>query len=494
VVVGGGITGLVAAYRLAKSSNGVPIDVTLLEASRTLGGKLRTIEVGGARVEAGADSFVVRKPWAVDLCKELGLHAQLVIPGASGAFVWVRGRLVPFPEPSAFGIPTTVGELVRWPGLSLGGRARAALDLWRRRRRRGDEDESLGSLVSRRLGREALRALVAPLLAGLYAGDPDRLSVQATFPELQRWERDHGSLIRGARASLKGGARASERTEESERTARQAARTPIFTTVWGGLSRLTDALAEAIGPDRIHLGSPVTEIAPNGARSRVVAGGRRFEADAVVIAAPSFEAASIVRSIAPDAAAELAAIPYASTAVAILVYPRGTADGLPGGTGFVVADRPEGTRAAPGPAITACTWLSRKWPEDSFGDRAVVRCFVGRAGDEAALGLSDDELVERVVADVERVTPIGARPEARAVIRWERSMPQYEVGHVGRVQRIRAAMAIAPGLIVCGSALDGVGIADCVRQAGEAAAEVRSYLHRTAREGPPQRTHEEVIR
>src|SRR5205085_5794168 len=180
VVVGGGITGLVAAYRLAKSSNGVPIDVTLLEASRTLGGKLRTIEVGGARVEAGADSFVVRKPWAVDLCKELGLHAQLVIPGASGAFVWVRGRLVPFPEPSAFGIPTTVGELVRWPGLSLGGRARAALDLWRRRRRRGDEDESLGSLVSRRLGREALRALVAPLLAGLYAGDPDRLSVQAT--------------------------------------------------------------------------------------------------------------------------------------------------------------------------------------------------------------------------------------------------------------------------------------------------------------------------
>src|SRR5439155_6574532 len=232
-----------------------------------------------------------------------GLHAQLVIPAASGACVWVRDRLVPFPEPSAFGIPATPGELLRWPGLSVGGRARAVLDLWKRPRRR-EEDESIGSLVSRRLGREAMRALVAPLLAGLYAGDPDRLSVQATFPELQRWERDHGSLIRGARASLKGGARASERTEESERTARQAARTPIFTTVWGGLSRLTDALAEAIGPDRIHLGSPVTEIAPNGARSRVVAGGRRFEADAVVIAAPSFEAASIVRSIAPDAAAE----------------------------------------------------------------------------------------------------------------------------------------------------------------------------------------------
>jgi oxygen-dependent protoporphyrinogen oxidase len=489
VVIGGGITGLVAAYRLAASSNGMPIDVTLLEASGLLGGKIRTVDVGGARVEGGADSFVVRKPWAVELCKELGLHAQLVIPGASGAFVWARDRLVPFPEPSAFGVPASLGVLLRCGGLSRAGRLRAALDLWKRPRR-DDRDESLGSMVSRRLGREAMRTLVAPLLAGLHAGKPERLSVQATFPELQRWERDHGSLIRGAKAALKGGARASERTAESERAAQQAARTPMFTTVWGGLSRLTDGLAEAIGRDRIRASSPASEVTRDGDRYTVLAAGGRVEADAVVLATPAFEAAALVRPLVPEAADELGAIPYASSAVVTLVYPQGTAERLPRGTGFVVAGDPSDL------AITACTWLSRKWPDDSFADRAVVRCFVGRAGDEAALALPDEELAERVIADVERTSPVGARPEARSVIRWNRSMPQYEVGHRARVDRIRAGLRRAPGLFARGSAFDGVGIADCIRQATETAAEVRAYLHETAQRGEPphQRTHEEVIR
>jgi protoporphyrinogen/coproporphyrinogen III oxidase len=486
VVVGGGITGLVAAYRLARSSNGMPIDVTLLEASDRLGGKLRTVDVGGMSLESGADSFVVRKPWAVELCKELGLHAQLVIPGASGAFVYGRDRLSPFPRQSAFGIPVSATELLRWPGMSRRGRWRALLDLWKRQSK-ATEDESIGSLVARRMGTEALDALVAPLLAGLHAGDPYRLSVDATFPEIRAWERAHGSLIRGARASLKGGARASERTEESERRAREAAHAPMFTTVWGGLTRLVETLAAAIGAERIRTGAAVTAIARSGDAFTVNTSSDRFEADAVVVTTPAFDAARLLSDTSPDAAEDLAAIRYASSAVVVLVYPPGTAGRLPEATGFVVSPRA-------GLSITACTWVSRKWPDDAFEDRAVLRCFVGRAGDEGILGLDDEDVVAKAVEDVERAHPIGPLPSAWRVTRWERAMPQYEVGHVARVARIRSALDRSPGVFAAGSAFDGVGIADCVRQANDVAAQVRSYLYRSARSGGAHPTHEEAVR
>ncbi|HEX8100543.1 MAG TPA: protoporphyrinogen oxidase, partial [Actinomycetota bacterium] len=242
VVVGGGITGLAAAYRLMRSGSA---EVTVLEAGDRLGGKIRTVDVDGLTVEAGADSFVVRKPWAVDLARELGLEEELVIPGAAGAYVWARDRLVPFIEPSAFGIPPSAGAVLRWSGLSTIGRVRALLDLYKPRRKRAG-DQALGSLVGRRLGSEAANTLVSPLLAGLHAADPARLSTLATFPELLRWEQAHGSLIQGARSALKAG---------------PASRGPMFTTVWGGLDRLVEALAESIGTDRIRTDRPVMSVA-----------------------------------------------------------------------------------------------------------------------------------------------------------------------------------------------------------------------------------------
>jgi oxygen-dependent protoporphyrinogen oxidase len=482
-VVGGGIAGLTVAYRLVKSSNGLPIDVTLFEASDALGGKVRTTEVDGLPVEAGADSFVVRKPWAVDLCKELGLGAQLVIPGATGAYVWARGRLVPFPERSAFGVPSSAGDLLRWPGLTPRARLRAALDLVRPAGR-GENDESLGSLVTRRMGRPALEALVAPLLAGLHAGDPDHLSVEATFPELRRWERDHGSLIRGARAALKGGARASERTAESVRRAAAAAGGPLFTTVWDGLTRLVGALAEAIGMGRIRLGDPVSRLRRTGERFAVETGGEEYGADAVVLTTPAFESSRLVRSVNELAARELEAIRYSSSAVVALVYPPGTAGRLPERTGFVVA----GDFAT----INACTFVSRKWPDDRYGDRAVVRCFVGRAGREDALSSADEDLADAAAGDVERAAPIGSAPSAWKVVRWDQSMPQYEVGHVARVARIRDALSRTPGLFVTGSAFDGVGIADCIRQGSEAAGAARAHLG--GRHEPKPQSEREAIR
>lgn len=475
VVVGGGITGLTVAYRLAAAGGG-RFDVTLLEAGERLGGKLAPMTLegpGGADglvVEGGADSFVVRKPWAVELCEELGLADELIAPGARGASVWARDRLLPYPERSAFGVPSHVESLLRWPGLSRRGRLRAAMDVYRPRRKGGD-DESIGSLIERRMGREAASVLVGPLLAGINSGDPWRLSVRATFPELAEWERVYGSLVRGARAALR-----PPRDAAPASPGRRAG--ALFATVRGGFDRLIEALAAAIGPERIHTRDRVERI------SRGVDGFEVFgddpsspaiPADAVVVTTPGDVTAGLIGLLAGDAARELEGIPYGSSAVVALAYPPGTGERLPDSTGFIV---PPGSVAGGDPvAITACTWLSRKWPApETFGDRAVLRAFVGRAGHEEDLARADPELVAAVVRDVERISPVAEMPEAAGVVRWERSMPQYEVGHLERVERIERAIGRVPGLFVAGSAYRGVGIADCIRQANEAAERVRTYL------------------
>jgi protoporphyrinogen/coproporphyrinogen III oxidase len=475
VVVGGGITGLVTAYRLltgpgAPGRNGRSVEVTVLEADEVVGGKLRTIEVAGIPVEAGADSFVVRKPEAVELCKELGLGDELVTPGADGAFVWTRGSLVPFPERSAFGIPSTVRGMLAWPGLPVGSRLRAAADAILPRGR-SEADESLGTLVRRRMGRRASDTLVGPLLAGIQAAAPERMSVLATFPELKEWERRHGSLIRGARGALRA-ARGGKAREGRSKPATPAA---LFAAPWNGVSDLVGSLEKWIDPARIQTEAPATAIQREASGYVVDAAGHALPADAVVLATPAFESARLLAGLNEDAAAELASIPYASTAVVILVYPRGTGGRLPAGTGFVA---PVGDRT-----ITACTWVSRKWPRPEYEDRAVIRCFVGRAGGEELVQLPDDSLADRVVADVEAATPVGVDPEAVRIWRWRRSMPQYEVGHLERVARIEGTLAATPGVVVAGASLRGVGIPDCIRDAGRAAHQVEALLEVAAPDG-----------
>ena len=347
-IVGGGISGLTTAYRLAAAG----VDVTVHEAADRPGGKLGMTQVGDLRLETGADSFVARKPWAVDLCRELGLAGELVTPGAKGAYLWTDRGLVSFPKDAPFGIPGDIGDVFRWPGVSRAGRRRAAMDLLRGKRKDGAE-ETLGGLLRRRLGDEATEMAVAPLLAGLYAGDVDTLSARATFPELLMWESSQGSLIRGSQAAM--------------RSVRRGTPTPMFVKPKGGVGRLTDALAASLG-DRVETGAPVGSLSDLGERG---------DASAVVLAVPSFEAGRLLGSTAPAASVDLAAIPYASTGVVFLVYGDGTQEALPEGTGFVV---PRGK--AP---MTASTWISSKWPEPAFGSRAVVRCYVGGVGDEDVL-------------------------------------------------------------------------------------------------------------
>jgi oxygen-dependent protoporphyrinogen oxidase len=458
VIVGAGISGLAAAHALATARRSDrPLEVNVLEGTARPGGKLWTIDVDGIPVEAGADSFVVRKPWAVELCNELGLGDQVVIPGSWGAFVWTRGKLVAYPDKSPFGIPSDIGALLRWQGLSRGPKLRALLDLLLPPRK-GLGDEPLASLLRRRLGPGASRVLVEPLLGGLHAGDPTGLSVLATFPELKEWERRHGSLVRGAKAAV--------RAAEEEKGHK-----PLFATVWGGLSGLVDRLVDAIGGDRLRLRQPVLgiEAGPHGFSVLTAdAGQAPTRADAVILATPAYEAARLLAAASARASALISEIGYASTAVVFLAYPPGTDQRLPLGTGFVV---PAGEAT-----MTACTWLSRKWPREEFGDRAVLRCFVGRAEDDRALELPDDELAAVVAGEVESATPLGVEPSARRVVRWDRSMPQYEVGHLERVAGIEAALSEVPGLFVTGSAYRGVGIADCIRQGREAADRVVTFL------------------
>ena len=443
-VVGGGVSGLATAHRLLRGDPA--LEVTVLESADSVGGKLVVTTVGDLELESGPDSFVARKPWAVDLCRELGL--ELLEPGARDAFAWTDRGLVPLPT-SALGIPTDVDEIARWPGLSRAGRVRALSDLVRRARPPG-ADESIGSLVRRRMGDEVADALTGPLLAGLFAGDVDGLSVEASFPELSRWERAFGSLIRGARASLV--------------AAREAG--PMFLRPAGGVSRLPRELLKTVGPARVRTGAMVVAIERDGAGFDVRTDTDRLAADAVVLATPAFVASELIAGIAPRAAEVLGGIAYASTGVALLVYPEGTADALPEATGFVVP-----RARAP---MTACTFLSRKWPEAAFGTRAVVRCFVGAVGFEDVLDAPDEDIVQAVCRHLAAVLPLPDRAAASAVVRWPRSMPQFEVGHLERVRELDASLP--PGIVVAGNAYLGLGVADAVRSAGEAAERVRAHL------------------
>lgn len=435
-VVGAGVGGLATAFHLQRAG----ADPVVFERAGTHGGVIAPpVEVGGLPIEPGPDSFAARKPWGAALCRGLGL--SLVAPGASGAFLWTKTGLVPYLAGTAFGIPGDVGDVLRWPGLSSRGRFRALADLVKRKRRDGVE-ETLGQLLRRRLGDEAADLAIAPLLAGLHAGDVDRLSAEATFPELVAWERTQGSLIRGAQAS--------------QRSARDADPGPLFLRPRAGMRELVDALAGVLA-GRVRTGADVIRVAEGD----VQLAERSEPVDAAVLACGAPAASALLGRAAPEG---LAAIRSVSTGVVLLVYPPGTADALPDGTGFVV---PRG--AAP---MTAATFVSRKWPDESFADRAVIRCYVGGAGDEGVLEAPDEDIVGACSRHLSAALDLPG-PAASRVHRWWGAMPQYELGHLDRVRGIRKALP--PGIFLVGSAFDGVGVSDLARAAEDTAGRVLAH-------------------
>jgi oxygen-dependent protoporphyrinogen oxidase len=439
LIAGGGIAGLAAAWEFTR--RGVPF--VLLERGARPGGVILSERVGGYVLDAGPDALLVQKPDAVRLCEELGIGGRLV-PTTPPRIAYVqRGNILhPLPDLSVMGIPTRIGPFVRSRLFSWAGKVRMGAELLVPARR-SEEDESIGALMRRRFGREATDYLAEPLLAGIHAGDVDRLSARSLFPRFVDAERVHGSLLLGFRR---------------EQAAREGgADQGAFRSLPGGLSELVDALAVRLPPRSVRLDMSVATLAVRAPGEFVVStsSGEVLNARSVVLATPAFVTAELVRGIDPELAALCAAIPYASTATISLAFPRSAVSHPLNGSGFVVPK-------VEGSDILAASWMSSKWPGRAPAGHVIVRVFVGGTRDPHALERSDEELVTRALGALTPLLGIGSPPRLARVYRWPRATAQYEVGHETRVAAIDRSLTRTPGLHVTGSAFRGTGIPNCI--------------------------------
>ncbi|MGO9081447.1 MAG: protoporphyrinogen oxidase [Streptosporangiaceae bacterium] len=504
VVIGAGIAGLAAAWFLREHG----VRVTVLESSPRVGGKLAVAEVGGVSVDTGAEALLARRPEGVGLAAEAGLADQLVSPGTTAAAIWTRGALRPLPRRQYMGVPADLDELAATGILSAAGAARARQDLDLPPTPRSG-DVPVASYVGARFGAEVVDRLVDPLLGGVYAGRSDQLSFEATLPGLAAQSRQHQSLAAAAAALLPpppdrtGPAQTGPAEPDLARNGRDRAGggavgqpaagsppKPVFTTLAGGLGSLPGVLAAASGAE-VRTRAAVRELARTPGGWRLTVGSAHapelLAADAVILALPARPAGRLLAGLpaAAAAAAALAEIGYASMAVITLAYPAeafaggpaaaaagpgGAAAALPG-SGFLVP-------AVDGKMIKAATFSTVKWPHLRPGPAAphLVRCSVGRIGDEAVLQREDAELAGLAAAELAEATGVRARPADYRVTRWGGGLPQYTVGHLDRVARIRAGVAAQPGLAVCGAAYDGLGIPACIATARQAAGQILAHF------------------
>jgi oxygen-dependent protoporphyrinogen oxidase len=427
IVVGGGIAGLTAAYELVRAGR----SVVLLEATDRVGGKLRSGTVAGVTVDVGAEAMINRRPEGVGLARALGL--ELVHPTTATSRIWTRGALRPLPR-TLLGAPVDLDELASSGILSAEGLARARAQV----PQHVDGDAAVGEVVAARFGDEVADRLVEPLLGGVYAGLARDISIRAAAPQLV------GPLAADVFSAPPG-----PTTAES----------PVFAGIPGGMWRLASALAEAItaGGGEIRTGVTVTDL------SEV----RDLGADQVVLATPAAPTARLLAGVAPAAADELSRITYASTALVTLAFRASEAAGAldVGASGFLVP-------AVDARRIKAATYSFAKWDwvRAAGGDLLVLRTSLGRHGEEATLQVPDEDLVTASLADLRDATGLTATPVDSTVQRWGGGLPQYALGHLDRVARIRAAVAEVPGLAVCGAAYDGVGIAPTIGSAQRAVA------------------------
>ena len=461
VVVGGGIAGLAAAHRCVELARerGAPIEVTLLEARERLGGTIATERTQGFLIEAGPDSFISEKPWALALCQRLGLTERLVRTDDRfrRTYVLRAGRLLPLPDGFQLMAPARVWPMVSSRLFSWPGKLRMAMDLVLPRRVRTD-DESLGSFVRRRLGVEALERVAQPLVAGIYTADPDLLSLAATMPRFLEMERAHRSLILALW-------RASRRTQGVS-----GARWSLFVTFAVGMEEFTRALGDRLPPGSVRLKERVVGLRREGGGWRVgLADATAVEAEAVVVAAEAHQAGGIVRALDPSLAHLLEAIPYASSATVTLAYRREEIAHPLDGFGFVV---PRIERRP----LLACTFSSVKYPGRAPAGHVLLRVFVGGAQDDGILKEDDERMLAIVRGQLGELLGVTAPPLLTRVHRYPASMAQYHVGHLGTVAAIEKRLAGHPGLALTGSAYRGVGISDCVHSGEEAAARTLEAL------------------
>jgi protoporphyrinogen/coproporphyrinogen III oxidase len=460
-VIGGGVAGLTAAYLLRDAG----LTVTVLEGSPRLGGKLAVSEVGGIAVDSGAEALLARRPEGTGLISELGLSGQLETPGTTTAGIWTRGWIRPLPRRQFMGVPADLAELADTGILSEQGLHRA----WRDLTLPGgdhDADEPVASRVGSRFGPELVDRLVEPLLGGVYAGRCEDLSFEATLAPLAQAARGRDSLAEAAASLLPLPRPAADGSSPSQ--------APVFTTLTGGLGSLPPALAARSGAV-IRTRAMVRELtrAPDGWRLTVGSAHapEQVTAEAVILAVPATPASRLLSAVSPAAATALAEFKYASMAIITLGYSAAAFPVPPTGSGFLVP-------AVDGRAVKAVTFSTVKWPHlrGSEPGLHIVRCSVGRLGEDDILQRDDAELAALAAADLAAATGLRGDPVDSRVTRWGGGLPQYSVGHLDRVARIRAGVASQPGLAVCGAAYDGVGIPACIATARLAVRQVLAYL------------------
>jgi oxygen-dependent protoporphyrinogen oxidase len=454
VVVGGGITGLSAAHTLLAGDD--PPDVSLFEAGGRLGGNISATSFAGLpRVDCGADMFLARTPTAVDLAADLGLADELVAPAPLPAHVWSGGRLHRIPDGVVLGAPAAVWPLARSHLLSWRGKARAVVEPLLPR---DDAGDALGALIRRRFGDEVLERLVGPLIGGINAGDPDRLSLRAVTPQLAEASEGHRSLLLGLRAQ----ARRARRDRSGAGDQR-----PTFLAPRSGMASLVDRLGTVVQARgcRVHLGCAATSITLRPGRRWTVQGGDVLELDVdeVILATPAPMTARLLDEVDADVAFALRTIAYASVAIVTLAVRDEDIVRPVAGSGYLVARAEQRT-------ITACSWGSAKWEQWRRPGQTVLRASVGREGDERALDLDDAGLIRAVLDDLDLHVGLSGEPVASRVSRWPAAMPQYAPGHLERIDDAVTRLArTGPGLHLAGAAYKGLGIPACIAQ-GQAAA------------------------
>jgi len=446
-VVGAGISGLAAAYELQTRG----LRVRVLEAGPRAGGVITTERFDQWVIDGGPDSMLVQKPAAVALCRELGIAERLISTlTPRTAYILRDRRLHRIAEGSFLGFPLDVGSLARSSVFSLGGRVRMAAEAVIPRGG-GDEDESVGTFVRRRFGQEAVDYLAEPLLAGIHAGDVDRLSVRALFPRLLEAERQSGSVIRAFRAM---------RARPSPQGA--------FVSLPSGTGELVDSLVKALTPGTVSLSRHVADVHRH-THYRVETAAGPVEARAVILAVPAYVAASLLRVFDTSIAALAEAIPYASTATVALGYRREQVPHPMAGSGFVVP------RAERSPLLAA-TWVTSKWPHRAPDGHVLLRGFLGGGRDPRRLDADDDELISLVTNELRDLLRITGEPLFTRLYRWTRQSPQYEVGHLQRVATIDRQLASIPGVFVTGSGFRAIGIPDCIADGRETATKAAAFV------------------
>ncbi len=445
-VVGGGISGLSVAYYLAKYG----IGCTVIERAPALGGVIRTEKVSGCLLEAGPDSFLAQKPWAFELIRSLGLGEDVI--GSNDhlriTYVVKGGHLVPLPDGLMLMIPTKILPLLRTSLVDWRTKLRMGLEWFRRPRAGEAADESVANFIAAHYGSEAVEYLAEPLLAGVYGGDPEKLSVASVLPRFVELERKYGSLTRGV-------------LHEKRNTARQAKGMPLFQTLKGGLGQLVNALAVATRPAPKILHGTAEALTSNLGGYRLRVAGEWMDVDHVILACQAYEAATLLGGIDRELARQLDRIPYSNSITISLGYMRNEFAHPLNGFGFLV---PKKERKL----LVACTWVGTKFSHRVPDSKAMLRCFVG-GEDTTGLSLPDEELEKRVREELRDIMGVTERPVFVHIARWPRSMAQYTVGHAERVRDIEARLGRHPGLHLAGNAYHGIGIPDCIRMGKEVA-------------------------